>query len=68
MLLMPHNSSRTPSKIALEIALSVTTLPVLFGLLAGKELTKLLQEAGLISEELFRGDRLPTLNLRAPKS
>ncbi len=43
--------------------LSIATVPLLIALLSTKALFELMQQAGLASEELFRGDRLPILNL-----
>ncbi len=42
--------------------LSLATVPLLVFLLSGKALFDLMQQLGLASEELFRGDRLPILN------
>jgi hypothetical protein len=44
-----------------ELLLSVATVPVLAGMLAGQAISKGLQELGTMSEEIFRGDRLPVL-------
>ncbi|MEB3337840.1 MAG: hypothetical protein VKJ46_10280 [Leptolyngbyaceae bacterium] len=45
-----------------EILLSLSVAPLILGVLGGKAIANFLQEAGQMSEELFRGDRLPTLN------
>ena len=41
--------------------LSLATGPLLVALLSGKALAEWLQELGQMSEEVFRGDRLPTI-------
>lgn len=48
--------------ISAEVLLSVATVPVLLVLVGGKALAGLAQEIGQMSEEVFRGDRLPILN------
>jgi hypothetical protein len=46
-----------------QISLSLLTTPVLFGLITLDVLTETVQELGEVSEEIFRGDRLPILNV-----
>ncbi|MDX2212376.1 MAG: hypothetical protein SFY66_03715 [Oculatellaceae cyanobacterium bins.114] len=53
------NSSQTTSNILIGIG----TVPVLAVLLGSKAIAELMQHVGQASEELFRGDRLPILNL-----
>ncbi|WP_421654672.1 hypothetical protein [Leptothermofonsia sp. ETS-13] len=48
--------------IAPEILISLATGPLLLGLVGGKALLVGLREVGELSEEIFRGDRLPLLN------
>ena len=43
---------------------SVATPPILLGLLAGRTVFDAVQQLGLASEELFRGDRLPALTVK----
>ncbi len=50
----------------LIICLSLATAPLLCTLLVAREVAQGLGELGEASEEVFRGDRLPTLNF--PKS
>lgn len=45
-----------------EIALSVATVPLLVGLVSAQALARAIAEVGAMSEEVFRGDRLPTLD------
>lgn len=47
-----------------NILLSFVTSPFLLGLIAAKSLADTVIEMGEASEELFRGDRLPILNVR----
>jgi hypothetical protein len=49
-------------KISSELLLGLATAPLLVGLLASKALADLMQDLGLASEEVFRGDRLPVLD------
>lgn len=44
-----------------QLTLSLVTLPFLGSLLLAEELTKGSIELGKMSEEIFRGDRLPIL-------
>lgn len=45
-----------------QIVLSLVTVPLLTGMLAGKVLIDFIQEMGQMSEEIFRGDRLPVID------
>lgn len=60
-------SSQVPSSFDLPgnpvLWLSLATVPLLFILLTTKALFEIMQQLGLASEELFRGDRLPILTL-----
>ncbi|HEY9735424.1 MAG TPA: hypothetical protein V6D06_04045 [Trichocoleus sp.] len=49
-----------------DLWLTLLTPPVLIGILGLRTLTEALQQLGLASEELFRGDRLPTLTISSP--
>lgn len=53
-------------KIAPQVLVSLATGPLLLGVLGGKVLAEFIQEIGQASEEIFRGDRLPMLNLPVP--
>ncbi|MBD2022225.1 hypothetical protein H6F43_18760 [Leptolyngbya sp. FACHB-36] len=59
----PTAAARKPSRSSAEVLLSFATVPLLIGLVAGKAIADAVQEIGLLSEEVFRGDRLPTLNV-----
>ncbi|NET56799.1 MAG: hypothetical protein F6K47_11730 [Symploca sp. SIO2E6] len=50
------------SLITTECLLSLATAPMLLGLLSTQVVCSWLKEAGIDSEELFRGERLPTLH------
>lgn len=52
---------------SIDTLLSIMTMPFLVSLLGAKAMADLMQGVGLLSEELFRGDRLPVLN-RDPSS
>lgn len=45
-----------------DVALSLATVPVLVALIGGNAIAQALQELGTMSEEIFRGDRLPRLD------
>lgn len=49
-----------------EILLAFATLPVLAGLVGVNAIAQSVQELGVLSEEIFRGDRLPVLDLSNP--
>ncbi len=53
-------------KFLMEAALGVGAGTLLIGLAAGRSLAKMLQDVGSLSEELFRGDRLPILHVQSP--
>ncbi len=50
-------------KVAQALFLSLTTGPLLLAVLTSRTLASLMQEIGQASEEIFRGDRLPVLNV-----
>ncbi|NJL01149.1 MAG: hypothetical protein HC838_18250 [Spirulinaceae cyanobacterium RM2_2_10] len=58
---MTRDSAPTPPE--LQMALSALTLPFILGLVALTAAGQQLRELGEVSEELFRGDRLPVLPL-----
>lgn len=58
----PEKSSRD-NLIAIEVAISLVTVPALVALVGAKALTEAAHSLGQWSEELFRGDRLPLLNV-----
>jgi len=49
-------------EVALEVALGAGAGLLVTGLVVGKVIAKFAQEMGSLSEEIFRGDRLPVLN------
>ncbi|MGE5660364.1 MAG: hypothetical protein ACM37W_27555 [Actinomycetota bacterium] len=67
----PQTPNSPNLKIAADLILSMTAVPLLLGLCAAKAGSQFLQTLGSDSEEVFRGDRLPLLNFphpEAPKS
>lgn len=54
-------SASKPETFPSQLALSLVTLPFLGSLLLAEELTQGSIELGKLSEEIFRGDRLPIL-------
>lgn len=60
--LPPKPPSLNPS----DLWISLLTPPLLLGIWGIRTLTDTLQQMGLASEELFRGDRLPTLTITPP--
>lgn len=55
------SSQSQNSNLAPELLLSLATAPLLLSLLAGRALFSTMKELGELSEEVFRGERLPTL-------
>lgn len=53
-------------KVNPEILLGLATLPVLVGIVGVNAIVQSVRELGVLSEEIFRGDRLPILNLSDP--
>lgn len=51
-----------------DVALSLATVPVLVALIGGNAIAQSLQELGTMSEEIFRGDRLPRLDFPPDQS
>jgi hypothetical protein len=64
---MSPSTSRRPEPswidIAPELMLSLATGPLLLTVLGARAMTQLMQEVGQMSEEVFRGDRLPILDV-----
>ncbi len=56
------NPTQSDLPLSLNLCLSVATLPVLVGLWGAQHAAEFLKEVGQLSEEIFRGDRLPVLN------
>lgn len=59
---MKSNSDRVLGFVDPDVALSIATIPVLAVLVGGYAIAQTLQELSTMSEELFRGDRLPLLD------
>lgn len=58
---MATQTSTNP--FATQLLLSISTAPLLLVLVGSRALVTTLQDLGQASEELFRGDRLPVLNI-----
>ncbi|WP_036531076.1 hypothetical protein [Neosynechococcus sphagnicola] len=58
----PQPYQPVPGKCSGNLWLGLATIPVLTGLCISRTLMTLVQEMGQGSEEIFRGDRLPSLN------
>ncbi len=58
---LPFDSLELPTDCTLELLLGLATVPLLGGLLLQRHLSQEMQQIGLVSEELFRGERLPIL-------
>jgi len=65
----PVNASGKPSSqqglLLMQTAIAIATVPALLTLIGATALAETLQNLGEWSEEWFRGDRLPLLNLPA---
>lgn len=55
----PYGSNQFPT----EVIIGALVPPVLLGLLASRLVADAVIQAGLISEQFYRGERLPTLNV-----
>lgn len=54
---------KSGSEMPTDLLLSLATGPMILGILAAQAVGSWLQSAGLASEEVFRGDRLPVLHV-----
>lgn len=59
----PVAAQSSSSPIPTEFFLSLATAPMLLGILSAQAVFSWLQTAGIASEEVFRGDRLPILHV-----
>jgi hypothetical protein len=57
-----------PKGLPSELIIGVLVPPVLLGLLASRVLADAVTQVGLVSEQLYRGERLPTLNVSDPET
>lgn len=62
----PSISSNTLNFLDPDVAVSLITVPVLGAIVAGHAIAQAVQSVGAISEEIFRGDRLPVLDFVEP--
>ncbi len=56
---------QSPSTVPPQVLIALATVPFLGTLLVSNSIINLMGELGQLSEELFRGDRLPLLPLKA---
>lgn len=61
----PLGQAQASSLPSPDLLLSLATAPFLVGLLTSSVIGAAMQEIGRLSEEVFRGDRLPLLNFPA---
>lgn len=64
---VPSRSVKEQSSTT-DLLISLLTPPLLVGLMGARALMDALQHMGLASEEVFRGERLPTLTMHPPTS
>lgn len=62
----PGSSFPTTSQSVSQLLLGAATIPLLATLVAVKAANELLRDLGQLSEEVFRGDRLPLINQPTP--
>ncbi len=53
----------SPQVLPSSLLLGALVPPVLLGIMASKTLADILIQVGLITEQAYRGERLPTLNM-----
>lgn len=56
-------AASAPHRQSAEVAVGLLVPPVLLGILATRALADGLTQLGLVSEQLFAGDRLPNLHM-----
>ncbi len=65
----PSNQQPSPKMVVpVDLLISLATVPLVVGLVGTKALTQIAQELGQLSEEVFRGDRLPLLKFPSQPS
>lgn len=65
----PPNQAPLPKPVVpVDLLISLATVPLVVGLVGAKMLTQMTQELGQLSEEVFRGDRLPLLKFPSQPS
>jgi len=60
---LPSPSVKSPIQLPIGVLLSLSTAPLLCLLLGSRAMAAALKDLGQISEELFRGERLPILKI-----
>jgi hypothetical protein len=65
----PHRVvSHPPTGLPAAWVISALVPPVLLGILVSRLLADAMTQAGLVSEQFYRGERLPTLNMPATET
>ncbi|MGQ9869226.1 hypothetical protein [Leptodesmis sp.] len=65
----PSHQRLSPKMVVpVDLLISLATVPLVVGLVGTKILTQIAQELGQLSEEVFRGDRLPLLKFPSQPS
>jgi hypothetical protein len=63
---MTSSTSPGRASFSTDICIGLLVPPVLLGVLTARLLADALTEVGLVSEQVFSGERLPHLNVAAP--
>ena len=58
-----RRSDSAPNRQSAEVVVGLLVPPMLLGILVTRALADGLTQLGLVSEQLFSGDRLPNLNM-----
>lgn len=61
---LPQHQINQPCHFSIpsDVLISLSTIPLIIGLLGSKVITEVMEDIGQNSEELLRGCRLPLLN------
>jgi hypothetical protein len=60
---LPKVSADLLKGLPLELMIGALVPPVLLSILVSRALADTMTQVGLVSEQLYRGERLPTLNM-----
>jgi hypothetical protein len=59
----PPGLPEHPNRLPAELLIGALVPPMLLGVLISRGVTEMMTQVGLISEQLYQGERLPTLNV-----
>ena len=59
----PGVTTSPPQGLPAALIVGALVPPVLLGIMASRTLADILTQVGLVTEQLYRGERLPTLNM-----